>query len=423
MRDDVNVRKLLVVAVLLVAAACTRPAAGVPTFTSRVVVAGLDNPYEIIYGPDRRLWVTEKSGRRVLRVDPATGAVAVAGVITEATSTPRGQDGLLGMALRLPHVYLAYSHGPGFKIARYEYDAATGRLGAHTDLVTGLPTSPDHDSGRLVIGPDDRLYYSIGDQGNGQFARACRPIRAQDTTVYEGKVLRINLDGSVPADNPFGNYVFSYGHRNPQGLVFAHGRLYSSEQGPKTDDELNLIRSGGNYGWPRVAGFLDDKAYAYANWAASPRCRAFNDYTIPASVPTLPESSFTDPAFEPPLRTFYTVPDDHRFQDPRCADDYNVCWPTLAPSSLDHYDSAAIPGWRDSLLMATLKDGAVYRIPLGGGEPVAELRTVNRYRDTAVSPDGRSIFVATDRAGTTRDQDGRPTGKLADPGAILEFRY
>jgi PQQ-dependent dehydrogenase (s-GDH family) len=417
-------RRLLTALVLFVAACTGAPAAHAGGFTTRVVVAGLDNPYEIIYGPDGRLWVTEKSGRRVLRVDPATGAVAVAGTITAAVSTPRAQDGLLGMALRLPDVYLAYSTATGFTIARYAYDAATGRLGAHRDLVTGLPTSVDHDAGRLVIGPDDKLYYTIGDQGNGQFDRACRAIRAQDTSVYEGKVLRINLDGSVPSDNPFHNLVFSYGHRNPQGLVFAGTTLYSSEQGPKSDDEINLIRSGRNYGWPRVAGFKDDQAYAYAQWSVSPECRQFNDYAIPASVPVSPESSFTDPAFTAPVRTFYTVAADHRFRDPACAPDYNVCWPTVAPSNLDYYGSSAITGWHDSLLMATLKDGAVYRIPLSSpASAAAELRTVNRYRDTAISPDGRSIFVATDTSGSTRDRDGRPTAQLANPGAILEFRY
>jgi PQQ-dependent dehydrogenase (s-GDH family) len=417
------------VAAILLAAGCTAPASGTAQpsgdgpFTSRVVVAGLNNPYEVLYGPDGRLWVTEKTGRRVLRIDPATGAVAVAGTITEATSTKGGQDGLLGMALRLPHVYLAYSYGPAFKIARYDYDAATGLLGRHVDLVTGLPTSPDHDSGRLLIGPDDKLYYTIGDQGNGQFARVCKPNRAQNVGVYEGKVLRINLDGSVPADNPFHNYVYTLGHRNPQGLVFAGDRLYSSEQGPKSDDEINLIRRGRNYGWPRVAGFRDDKAYVYADWSAARPCPKFDDYEIPASVPTQPESSFTDPAFTPPERTFYTVAADHRFQDPKCGFEQNLCWPTVAPSSLDYYGGTAIAGWHDSLLMTTLKDGTVYRIPLGGGEPVAELRTVNRYRDTAISPDGRRIFVATDKAGSTRDQDGRPTSELANPGAILEFRH
>lgn len=411
---------------ILVVAGCGTPVPVEAETRPRVVVRGLGNPFEIIYGPDGMLWATEKSGRRVLRIDPAGGTVSVAGTITEATSTARGQDGLLGMALRLPDVYLAYSYGAKVKIARYAYDAATGRLGARTDLVTGLPSSPDHASGRLLIGPDDKLYYTIGDQGNNQFGRACLPNRAQDPRILEGKVLRINLDGSVPADNPFGTYVYSYGHRNPQGLVFARGRLYSSEQGPKTDDEINWIRPGRDYGWPRVAGYADGKAYVYANWSASAACRQYSDFVIPPSVPVLAEAEV--PHFAPPLRTFYTVADGFDFQDRRCGSDHNICWPTLAPANLDFYPHTAIPGWRDSLLMASLKGGAVYRMPLSAdgtavGTAVPELRTVNRYRDTAISPDGRSVFVATDAAGSTRGLDGRPTSRLAHPGAILEFRY
>ncbi|MET0419749.1 MAG: PQQ-dependent sugar dehydrogenase, partial [Actinoplanes sp.] len=402
------------------------PALGAAPFRQRVVVQGLNNPFEILYGPDGMLWATEKSGRRVLRIDPTNGRIAVAGTITAATSTPRSQDGLLGMALRLPHVYLAYSSGARFTIARYDYDASTGRLGAHTDILTGLPTSVDHDAGRLLIGPDDKLYYTIGDQGNNQFDRACKLNNAQDLRILEGKVLRINLDGTAPADNPYGGYVYSYGHRNPQGLVFARGKLYSSEQGPKTDDEVNWIRPGRNYGWPLVAGYADGKAYDYANWSASAACRAFSDYVIPPSVPVRAEAE--PPGFAAPLRTFSTVADGYNFQEPECAADYNICWPTLAPSNLDFYGASAIPAWRDSLLMTSLKGGAVYRMRLSAdgtavGRAVPELRTVNRYRDTAVSPDGRRIFVATDLAGGTRDLAGRPTTRLANPGAILEFRY
>jgi PQQ-dependent dehydrogenase (s-GDH family) len=395
---------------------------GTAGFVMRVVARGLGNPDEIVAGPDGRIWATEKSGRRVLRIDPVSGAVAVAGTIGEAVSTPGAQDGLLGMALRLPDVFLAYSYraadGERFKIARYAYDEATGLLGAHTDLVTGLPASPDHDSGRLVLGPDDRLYYTIGDQGNNQLGRACLTNHAQDRTVLEGKVLRIGLDGTVA--------VFSSGHRNPQGLVFGRDKLYSSEQGPKSDDEVNWIRAGRDYGWPRVAGYADDNAYGYANWSASPDCKAFSDYDIPPSVPVLAESAFHDPRFAPPLRTFSTVPAGYDFRNPSCG---NMCWPTVAPSSLDYYGGDAIPRWRHSLLMPTLKDGTVYRMALSAdgtsvvGPSVPEFRTVNRYRDTAISADGRSVYVATDLAGTTRGLDGRPTSVLADPGAILEFRY
>jgi PQQ-dependent dehydrogenase (s-GDH family) len=427
MRQDKGVRRqFAAIMAVLLAVGCAAPARGSSPFRQRVVVQGLNNVFEILYGPDGLLWATEKTGRRVLRIEPATGRIVTAEPITAATGSPRGQDGLLGMALRLPDVYLAYSSVRGLTIARYAFDAATGRLRHRADLVTGLPTSTDHASGRLVLGPDDKLYYTIGDQGNGQFARACRPNNAQDPRILEGKVLRINRDGTAPADNPLPGYVYSYGHRNPQGLVFGNGRLYSSEQGPKTDDEVNWIRPGRNYGWPRVAGYADRKAYVWAEWARSKACTAFSDYAIPPSVPVHPETE--PPGFAAPMRTFYTVADGYDFRDPKCAADLNMCWPTLAPSSLDYYGAAGIPGWRHSLLMPSLKGGAVYRMPLSAngtsvGTAVPELRTVNRYRDTAISPDGRSIFVATDRAGSTRDLAGRPTSRLANPGAILEFRY
>ena len=421
-----------------------------PRFTSRVLASGLANPWEIIYGPDGYLWVTEKSAGRVTRVSVRDGTTRTALTVPDLLATQGAQDGLLGMALGLPYVYLAYTYADPdrrAKIVRYTYDAAAQALGSPVPLLTRLPASVDHDSGRLVLGPDRRLYYTIGDQGNNQFTRYCEPIQAQtlptaaqvaarDWSAYQGKVLRLNLDGSVPADNPVlrgvRSHVYSYGHRNAQGLVFGPGgRLYSSEQGPKTDDELNLIRAGGNYGWPRVAGFKDDSAYVYGDWAAAADCPTlgYSDYEIPPPVPQERESSFTDPAFTPPLRTFYTVGSDHNFRDPKCSGNYFMCWPTVAPSSLDIYPAGgAVPGWANSLLMTSLKDGAVYRIPLGpagtpAGEAVATLRSVNRYRDTAVSPDGRYVFVATDSGGTTRDRSGRPTEALEYPGSILEFTY
>ena len=437
-------------------------------FTSRVVATGLNNPWEIAWGPDGHLWTTEKTAARVTRIRPSDGARSTAATITEAVVTPGTQDGLLGLALHPEllqatpnqYVYLAYTYdadaGPAVtkrtKIARYTYDAASQTLGARTDVLTGLPASTDHNSGRLVFGPDRRLYYTIGDQGNNQFGRFCQPIRSQvpptaaqvgarDWTAYQGKILRIGLDGSIPADNPVlggvRSHVLSYGHRNAQGLTFgAGGRLYASEQGPKTDDEINLIQSGRNYGWPRVAGFRDDKSYVYANWSASAGvpCGSltYSDYTIPPSVPTLAETTFTNAAYAWPLRTFHTVANGYNFRDPKCAENsrYFICWPTVAPSSLDFYGASdGIPGWQPSLLMPTLKDGTVYRVPLTAdgsrvaGSPVPLWKSVNRYRDTAVDPNRTTIYVATDSSGMVRDRAGRPTSALENPGAILEFRY
>ncbi len=457
----------ILTATVLALTACTSPPPGSSAtsgFSMRVVTDGLRNPFEVTWGPDDHLWVTEKVNGRVSRMSPTDGVSKTALEVADLYATPGAQDGLLGLALHPSlltqdtnqYVYLAYTYNGGSgrtpehraKIVRYEYDRTRQELVSPTDLVTGLPAGVDHDSGRLVFGPDEKLYYTIGDQGRNQFDSYCRSIQSQtlptsaqvqagDWSAYQGKVLRLNLDGSIPSDNPtlagVRSHVFSYGHRNPQGLVFASdGRLYSSEQGPKSDDEVNQIVAGGNYGWPRVAGFKDDKSYVYGEWGASTGvpCESlqFSDFEIPASVPQLKESAFDDPAFVPPIRTFSTVPDGYDFRDTDCRGSYFICWPTVAPSSLDYCDGAGVPGWGPSLLMPSLKDGAVYRIPLGAdgtvaGEPEQLWRTVNRYRDIAIAPDGRTFYVVTDPFGLARGLDGKPTDILEHSGAILEFRY
>src|SRR6188768_1257687 len=269
-------------------------------FDMRVVTLGLFAPYEITWGPDNWLWLTERVGRRILRINPETEDRAPVVTIEDAFQTD-GQDGVMGLALHpellqgtgKDYVYVAYTYdgdpGPALerrvKLRRYTYNPASGGVGSPVDLITGLPGSFQHNSGRVVFGPDSHLYYTIGDQGNDQFDRKCLPIRAQevptqaevdsgDYAKYVGKVLRLNLDGSIPDDNPVidgtRSHIYSYGHRNPQGLVFsAQGKLYSDEHGPKSDDELNWVRPGKNYGWPNVAGYRDGRAYEYANWSAS----------------------------------------------------------------------------------------------------------------------------------------------------------
>lgn len=196
------------------------------------------------------------------------------------------------------------------KVVRLTYDGATGTLRDPVELVAGLPASNDHQALRLKIGPDRKLYLTIGDVGNNQLGNFCRPIESQrlptgvelgrrEYTSYVGKVLRIELDGSVPRDNPRLNgvvsHVYSYGHRNPQGIDFGpDGTLYSTEHGPKTDDEVNVVLAGANYGWPHVAGFSDGRAYEYARWAeASTDCAElrFSDLAIDPSVAREPESS------------------------------------------------------------------------------------------------------------------------------------
>jgi len=343
-------------------------------------------------------------------------------------------------------VYVAFSYngaaGRRFKIRRYTYDATSGTLSAPLDLLGELPASTDHNGGRLRIGPDRKLYYTIGDQGANQLDLRCNANRAQelptaaqlaasDFQAYQGKILRINLDGTIPEDNPqlggVRSHVFSVGHRNPQGIAFdPSGALFSSEQGPKTDDELNRIEAGKNYGWPYVAGLRDDKAYVYGNWSAAPDCDQleFSDYALPASVPQQKESDWSDPAFTPPLLTFYTVESDHEFQDPKCGGNANICWPTIAPSSLELYSAGgqALSGWTDSWLIPSLKRGTVYRAPLGALEQVTPLfKTTNRYRDVAVNPNGRIFYVITDSQGSTGSVDGGATSTLENPGSVLEF--
>jgi PQQ-dependent dehydrogenase (s-GDH family) len=440
------------------ASSAISPANGA-SFAKRVVLADLANPWSISWGPDGWLWVTERSSKRVVRVQPSDGVLHVALALDEVR-TEGLQDGLLGMALHpqllagtnQDFVYVAYSYdatsGRRFKIRRYTYAAASETLSAPLDVLTELPASSDHNGGRLRLGPDNKLYYTVGDQGENQFERKCNLDRAQelptaeqvsarDFQAYQGKILRINLDGSIPEDNPVlsgvRSHVYSYGHRNPQGIAFgASGVLFSSEQGPKSDDELNRIEAGKNYGWPQVSGFRDDKAYVYANWSALPNCQqiGYSDYTLPASIPQQTETGWNDPNLVEPLMTFYTVESDHPFQDPQCGAHANICWPTIAPSSLAFYSAAnqALTGWTNSLLVTSLKQGTVYRVPLSAdgkataGDATPLFKTTNRYRDVALNPDGQAFYVLTDSQGFTASPDGGATDSLENPGSVLEFR-
>ena len=270
-------------------------------FTMRVLATSLEGPWEITWGPDQQIWATERRGRRVIRINPADGTRTTLLSLPEAHTTFT-QDGLLGLALHpdllkglvgSDYVYIAFTYddapGPALArrmgIRRYQYEAKSQTLSKPMDVITGLPTHDDHVGGRLVIGRDLKLYLTIGDQGSNFGgkplqceSRAGPPhteqVKAQDWSNYQGKILRLNLDGSIPEDNPLINgvrsHVFSYGHRNPLGLVVGpKGEIYESEHGPNTDDEVNLIEGGRNYGWPNVAGYRDGKTYVYANWSAS----------------------------------------------------------------------------------------------------------------------------------------------------------
>jgi PQQ-dependent dehydrogenase (s-GDH family) len=429
---------------------------GQEPFSMRVVASGLDAPWEVAWGPDQQLWVTERQGRRVVRIDPADGSRRTLVSIPEVHQSV-SQDGLLGLALHPDllrgngndYVYVAFTYddAPGPSLARrmairrYRFDEKLRSLVNPTDILTGLPAHDDHVAGRLVTGPDRKLYLSLGDQGSNFGGNRCNANRAQDLpqaadlrarnwSAYQGKVLRIDLDGSIPADNPeiegVRSHVFSYGHRNPLGLAFGpNGKLYESEHGPSSDDEVNLIEPGGNYGWPIVAGFRDDKAYLYGNWsAASPvSCNEvpYNPNRIPSSVPTRTEMSWSHPQFREPLRTFFTV--DTGF------DLSSIGSATIAPGGVDVYTAGrGIPGWTNSLLVLSLIRGTVYRLPLAadgrttGDMPVELFRTANRYRDIALGSDGRTFYLITDVTGPYRNAAGAAQ-PLANPGSVLEFKY
>ena len=392
-------------------------------------------------------------------------------------SAPGGQDGLLGLALHPEllkgtgndYVYTAYTYadegrGPDetvtdpsspyrflyTKLVRLTYDQATGQLSDPVELIAGLPASNDHNSGRMKIGPDLKLYYTIGDGGKNQLGNWCIPIEAQrlptadeigakNYIAYQGKSLRLNLDGSIPDDNPEINgvrtHVFTYGHRNMQGIDFApDGTLYASEQGPKTDDEVNVLLPGKNYGWPHVAGFRDDMAYQYARWAdASTPCEqlTFTDTAIDPSVPREDETSWSE-SFQEPVATMFTVPSDWNFTDPACGGMDFICWPTVAPSSIETYmpeTGSGVPGWENSLIVTTLKRGSIYRIPLAAdgrtlrGPIERNFQSENRFRDTAFSPDKTTLYVATDSGGMAEALSGGTTTTMQNPGSILVFTY
>ncbi len=446
---------------------------GTKKFRKTVVVSGLAGPWEVTWGPDGMLWVTERTGKRIVRVNPATGERHTA-ITLDEVSAPGGQDGLLGLALHpgllkgTGHVYAAYTYvdrnkapdarvsDPASpyrnlyaKIVRMTYNPASGALSQPTTIVSGLPAGNDHNGMRLKIGPGPKLHLTTGDQGNNQLGNFCLPVLAQrlptekeigsgDFAAYEGKSLRLNLDGSIPDDNPrlggVVSHVYTYGHRNIQGIDFGpDGTLYAAEHGPKTDDEINVLTSGSNYGWPHVAGLRDNKAYEYARWAESKTpCSQlrFSDLAIHPDVPREPETAFTKALVEP-IATLFTVPTGFNFEDPACKGVNYICWPTVGISSVEFHAAKAggIPGWDAVLLIGTLKRGSLYVLPLtpdrkkSAGKMSRYFQSENRYRDTAMNPDGRTIYVATDSDGLAESASGGATTNMLDKGAILAFTY
>lgn len=321
--------------------------AGTVPIKDSVIVSGLTHPWEILWGPDNFIWMTQRGGQ-VSRVNPTTGTVTPVFTITEVVSN--GEGGLLGMVLHpnfntTPHVFVVYNYnnaGYREKVVRFTYNGTT--LINPTPIIDNIAAASIHNGSRLVIN-GDKLFISTGDAANTTLP--------QNASSVNGKILRLNLDGSIPADNPVaGNPYWSLGHRNPQGLVFANNKLYSSEHGPSSDDEINIIEKGRNFGWPNVPGFCD-------GGAEQSFCSANN-------------------VIEP----------------------IQAWTPTIATAGLDYYNHDEIPQWKNSLLLATLKDETLYQLKLDGSfstvSSVSEYlhQDYGRLRDICISPVGR-VYVCT----------------------------
>ena len=322
--------------------------------TSKVLTDNLNFPWEILWGPDNMIWMTERTGK-ISRVDPSTGAVNPLATIDEVVSNNEG--GLLGMVLypansQPTNVYVAYDYdNSGIytgKVVRYDYN--NGALSNPFVIIDDLQAAGIHNGCRLLISSDNKLFITTGDASNQS--------NPQNFSSRNGKILRVNPDGSIPADNPDpASPVWSFGHRNPQGLVFVNDSLFSSEHGPNSDDEVNIIHKGSNYGWPNVLGICEGAEEIF--------CSAHN-------------------IIEPIIN-----------------------WtPTIAVCGIDYYTKDLIPQWKNSILMCTLKNMRLKQLKLSPDQKVVDSTAdyfVNQYgrlRDICIAPDGR-VFICTSNGGNS----------------------
>ena len=341
------------------------PTQEVPASAVTVVATKFRVPWGLAFLPDGTALVTERgnqlpviSGGDKAGIDsdgvPRIMSVTPAGKVTEVQRLSEvdgriGEGGLLGIAVSPNYakdgwIYIYYSSANDNRIARLKLGQAP------EPIVTGIPVSGGdggryHQGGRLAFGPDRMLYASVGET---YFDSEI----AQDRQSLGGKILRMTPDGKPAAGNPFaGSLVWSYGHRNVQGLAWdAQGRMYASEFGSKTYDEINLIQPGRNYGWPKVEGFS------------------------------------TDPAYTNPIATW-------------------------TPTSIASPSGIAVVG--DHLYVACLRGQALYRLDLDGRNPVKVLATYGRLRTVMLAPDG-FLWVTTSNTDQTGREDGLPQAAEGD---------
>jgi len=371
---DRSRRRLATLALLCAAllAAVTPARAAEPRV--QVVAHGLVNPWGLAFLPDGRMLVTERPGR--LRIVAADGQLS-APLPGLPTVVAEGQGGLLDVVLD-PHfasnrwVYWSYSEPGtaqgvavnGTAVARARLDGAPGaeRLADTQVIFRQSPkvASRLHFGGRLVFGQDGRLFVTLGE-------RFSRKDDAQLLGNHLGKIVRIEADGRVPADNPFvgkagaAPEVWSYGHRNVQGAAIhpATGALWATEHGPQGGDELNQVQAGRNHGWPVIT---DGRNYVTGT--------AIGEGTARADV--VPPITWWGPT-------------------------------SIAPSGLafltsDRY-AASQPGWKGSLFLGALRGQALLRLQLDGHRLVKEERLLQalneRIRDVRQGPDGL-LYLLTD---------------------------
>jgi glucose/arabinose dehydrogenase len=234
---------------------------GAPTLVDTVIQSGLSVPWDLAFAPDGRMFVTERMGNIVMFENAKPNAARIAALrVPDIRSM--GEAGLMGIAVDPNFASNGFLYVCASRMDTGEWRNQILRYKVGTDSIsfesylirTGLLAAPIHDGCRIRFGPDGKLWVTMGENGNGPLA--------QDPNSLNGKILRVNGDGTVPADNPIlpaavaRTYVYTMGHRNPQGLAFQPGTgvTFEIEHGATTNDEINILAAGKNYGWPDQEG-------------------------------------------------------------------------------------------------------------------------------------------------------------------------
>ena len=324
----------------------------------KVLRKDLNYPWEILWGKDDHIWMTERGGR-ISKIDPNTGETIFSTTLTNVVTNNEG--GMLGMVQHpdflkngLFYVVYDYRDEGNYREKMVQMKFENNKVRVLMTLIDNIPAAAIHNGSRLWISsePSPKIFMTTGEAGT-------QP-NAQKLNSLSGKLLRFNLDGTIPADNPFpGSPVWSYGHRNPQGLVVVNGIMYASEHGPDIEDEINIVEKKRNYGWPTVKGPCDqteEKAFC-----------AVNDVKEPI---------------------------------------WSSGSSTIAVCGLDHYSNSRIPAWQNCLLMCTLKDASLRALHLSaGGRSISSQQTFfknkfGRLRDLCISPSGK-VYLCTSNGGNT----------------------